>query len=618
MTLLAPWGLLLGVLLPLLVLLYLLKVRRRDVEVSSTYIWRHLVRDLAAHEPFQRLKLTALLVAQFLLLAALVLAFARPAIPVLAQESEFAVVVVDDSASMQATDVPPSRFEAARARVRDLIQRLPGGSSFTLIQAARRPEVLASDQQSSQEALRAVEQLHPSNTHGDVEEALRLGIALAGDRPHRHLYVVTDGAHGGFQLPDLHGAPLSYLRVGGSSDNRAVTAIAARPDPRGSGQVHLFVRVRNYADTPVSDTLVLAADGSPVEARPLQLPANDGVDVVFDTLPRDTKVVQARLDGKDALPADDSAAVVLGNRPPVKVLLVSQGNLFLERLLRIIPGVDLYRADPRRYFALDTDSYDIVVFDNYLPESLPRGNTLILNPPASTLFPFQGPDVRQPRLTYWDKDHPLLHFVDLRDVGIASAHDLAPPSWMKPLVQAGNVPLLLAGDDGTRRVVLFPFDLRHSNLPLSVAFPILMSNIVSYLEPPGTLDVRSLAPDQPQTLIPLPQADALLVQRPDGSSVKLTPQRGQPLQYDQTDEIGLYTVTQRQGDQVLASEQFAVNLTDETESDIRPGDVPPGVDTTAQAGGPLVTMQREIWLPITLLACALLLFEWWLFHRRSG
>src|SRR5206468_10593593 len=129
-----------------LILLYLLKVRRRETEVSSTYIWRQLVRDVAAHEPFQKLRLSPLLVVQFLLLAALVLAFARPALPVLAQESEFAVVVVDASASMQASDVAPSRFRAAMGQARELLQRLPEGSSFTLIEAGRRPRVLASDQ----------------------------------------------------------------------------------------------------------------------------------------------------------------------------------------------------------------------------------------------------------------------------------------------------------------------------------------------------------------------------------------------------------------------------------------------------------------------------------------
>ncbi len=617
MTLIAPFGLVLGVLLPVLVVLYLLKVRRRETDVSSTYIWRHLVRDMAAHEPFQKLRLSWLLVAQFLLLAALVLAFARPALPLVTQESVYAVVIVDASASMQARDVAPSRFEVALARAREVLEGLPEGSSATLIEAGIRPRAVVTDQSDPREALRAVDQLRASNASADVEEALRLGAALAGDRPRRHFYLVSDGATGVQETPDLRGAPLTFVAVGGGADNRAVTAISARADPLDSGRVHLFVRVRNYADVPIADTLTLVADGGPLEARPLQLPPGEGVDVVFDTLPRGAQVVQARLAGTDALAADDSASVVLGNRPPVKALLVSNGNLFLEKLLRIIPGVELYRAEPERYFALDTDKYDVVVFDNFFPETLPRGNVLALNPPNSALFPIQGEVVR-PRVTYWEKDHPLLRFVDLRDVGIARARNLAAPGWARPLVESSEVPLLLAGEDGARRVVVFPFDLRQSNLPLSVAFPILMSNVLGYLEPPGTFDVRSLAPNQAQTLVPMPQADLLLVQRPDGTSVELKPQQGQPLLFDATDQIGLYTVTQRQDGQDLLRERFAVNLVDELESNIRPGGAPAQSAESAAGASPLVTIQREIWLPLALLAAALLLGEGWLYHRRAS
>src|SRR5204863_9899298 len=108
-------------------------------------------------------------------------------------------------------DVPPNRFAAAMGQARDLLGHLPEGSSFTLIEAGRRPRVLATDQQNPGEALRAIDQLRPSNAGADVDEALRLGVALAGDRPHRHLYLVSDGAFKSAALPDLHDTPFSYL-----------------------------------------------------------------------------------------------------------------------------------------------------------------------------------------------------------------------------------------------------------------------------------------------------------------------------------------------------------------------------------------------------------------------
>src|SRR5438045_1459686 len=78
MNLLAPVGLALAVTLPIVVIFYLLKVRRHDEEISSTFLWNDLIRDLAAHEPLQRLKWSLLLVLQLIGLALFAVAVARP------------------------------------------------------------------------------------------------------------------------------------------------------------------------------------------------------------------------------------------------------------------------------------------------------------------------------------------------------------------------------------------------------------------------------------------------------------------------------------------------------------------------------------------------------------
>ncbi|HEX3243833.1 MAG TPA: BatA domain-containing protein, partial [Chloroflexota bacterium] len=78
MTLLAPLGLALGLLIPVLIFFYLLRARRHEFDVSSTLLWQHLLRDLAAHEPWQRLHVSVLLLAQLALIILLTLTLARP------------------------------------------------------------------------------------------------------------------------------------------------------------------------------------------------------------------------------------------------------------------------------------------------------------------------------------------------------------------------------------------------------------------------------------------------------------------------------------------------------------------------------------------------------------
>jgi uncharacterized protein (DUF58 family) len=114
MAFLAPLSLLLGLLAIPIILLYMLRLRRREVLVSSTLLWRKLLRDREANAPWQRLRRNLLLILQLLILAALVLALARPFIPVPSVAGGSVVVVLDASASMRATDVGESRFDAAR------------------------------------------------------------------------------------------------------------------------------------------------------------------------------------------------------------------------------------------------------------------------------------------------------------------------------------------------------------------------------------------------------------------------------------------------------------------------------------------------------------------------
>ena len=112
-----------GLTLPL-VLLYFLKVRRRERRVSSLLLWEAIVRDREASTFFQRLQRDPLLILQILALLALTLALARPVATVMGEGARKVVIVLDVSASMKAGDVSPSRFDVARADAVQLVRRL--------------------------------------------------------------------------------------------------------------------------------------------------------------------------------------------------------------------------------------------------------------------------------------------------------------------------------------------------------------------------------------------------------------------------------------------------------------------------------------------------------------
>src|SRR4030095_8252015 len=131
-----------------IILLYMLKLRRKQVQVSSTWLWVQLLRDQQANAPWQKLKRNLLLILQLLILAALVIALARPALRVPTVATGSASVPLDASASTNATGgtASQSRFEAARKSVTDLISGLSSASSMTLILVGDTPQTLISSE----------------------------------------------------------------------------------------------------------------------------------------------------------------------------------------------------------------------------------------------------------------------------------------------------------------------------------------------------------------------------------------------------------------------------------------------------------------------------------------
>src|SRR4051812_31667894 len=100
-----PWSALAaaGLAIPALLVLYFLKLRRREIPISSTLLWRKAIQDLQVNSPFQKLRRNLLLLLQILLLLLLALALSRPVANYTKAAGSMNVILIDRSASMSAT-----------------------------------------------------------------------------------------------------------------------------------------------------------------------------------------------------------------------------------------------------------------------------------------------------------------------------------------------------------------------------------------------------------------------------------------------------------------------------------------------------------------------------------
>jgi hypothetical protein len=193
---------------------YLLRPRRPMRRVSSTFLWLAALHDLEAQKPWRRVPPSLLLLLQIAALLAMIGAVARPFLSSTQSTGPYTVVLVDASASMQATDVAPSRFEEARTRARQLIDALEPGQSLALVSLDAQPRVVAPPTSDRGQLHKALASLQPTSQSANFAAALSIAGSLAEGHADAQAVVVADGSIDPSQVPAAFGLPLRYLGVG--------------------------------------------------------------------------------------------------------------------------------------------------------------------------------------------------------------------------------------------------------------------------------------------------------------------------------------------------------------------------------------------------------------------
>jgi hypothetical protein len=286
-----------AVMIPSLVILYFLKLRRRDAEISSTLLWRKAIEDLQANAPFQKLRNNILLILQLIALILGLLALAQPQWRAGAPAAGRHVIVIDRSGSMQATDGdaddPESkltRLEKAKAEAIALVENLrePGltdasGDEAMVVAFDTIADRICNFTSSKTELKRAIESIRPTDSPTKFVPAFETarafakpqeveGKGLVGDGARVHLF--SDG-----RLPDLAEITpssndlLTYYPIGRSTSvNLGIVGLRAERAFDDPSQVSVFVSVQNSDTLGRKVDVQLAIDGQIAAVREATIP----------------------------------------------------------------------------------------------------------------------------------------------------------------------------------------------------------------------------------------------------------------------------------------------------------------------------------------------------------
>jgi len=520
---LAPSGFFALLLTAPILVLYMLRLRRRDVTVPSLLLWDTVLGDRHANRPWQKLRRNWLLFLQLLILLAMVLALTRPAIPAPLAVHGQIIILLDASASMQAQVGDTTRFAVAVREVHALASALDAGDRVSLIAVGPMPRLLLQGGDASALRLALDSDLlgedMPFDAPADWQAAAALAVGLASGDTVTTL-IVTDAAIDA-ELPALPGT-VRFIGVGDAVANVGIVAFALR---RAGEDLTAFVRLHN-AGPDTTRTVALYADGVFVERRFVSLPAESDISLTVSGIPV-TAWAEARLEEPDALTVDNHAWVALSGAESAHVLLVTPGNRFLSQALSVLPDLTLTQSIELLPVAAVTETvpppYDLIVVDGPVTTTLPTTNLWLIVPGEETLCGSPGDMITPTRGIRGQWTHPLLSYVDWSEVHIARARDYVLPGDADVLLETATGPLLWILERPQQRVACMAFDLHDSDLPLRLGFPILTANLVGWLLPQTSMEPVLPLPAGYSwyPALPVGTTDAVLI-APDGARQRLS------------------------------------------------------------------------------------------------
>jgi len=701
MTFALPIALTLAALALPIIALYILKVRLRRVPVSTNLFWKQIYEEKPPRSIWQHFRNLMSLLLQLLMLLLLVLAIADPYFSWQLLQARRVVIVIDNSASMSSADVSPSRFEAARTAARNIVEGLRVRDEMAIIVAGSTPEVAIGMTGHAPSLRAAIDKIVISDNPTNLRDAIELGRKLVGQHTHGQIVVLTDGAADASQMVEPLAADVAgdeaksvsrdtkptlvdYRLFTTEANNVGITQLQGRRsliDPLG---YEILASVLNASTQPVACRLELTLDDIPIDVIPLnlkpdehwtrsfektsleggrikaqltQIAAGDAADSASNPIDSANKANGGEL---DMLATDNTAWAILPERQTQRVLIVSSGNLFLQKVFEANPLVEVtMRKDLPAAGDWPTDS--LIVLHGAVPATLPSGNVFVVDPTGSCDQWDLSDPIENPIVTDQDTTSLLMNHIRLDNVLVPEVKQLNFKSPIHALAKTLNGEVIYSDVKRPNgKCLVLSINLDRSDLAFRTAFPILVANALNWfagtsgeLQPAiasGSvttvrLDAAALNSHPPQLFSPSGKLFPIAVSAVEDSTphienadasdsnetktaiqIETAAADRQTVTIGPLNEVGVWTIvnnlTTDESQNKPTSEairadvpaEVAVNLASERETDLRP--LEQLTESTRSTAVTSSWFSRPLWFYLTCVAILLTCVEWFLYQRR--
>ena len=602
-------GLLAGVIgFAIVSLLYMLKLRRRPVSVSSTLLWSRAVRDMEGNVPFQRISPTGLFVIHLLIVLLLSLAIARPVFDDAIGDGQRVYLVVDTSASMNAQVDGRTGLDIAKEVGVEKVKELFNSGRrpiVSVIEAGHEPRALIVDSSERGRLIGVIRSITGTDQAGRLEDAIEMvesieeasrnesdqeeGAREGGTDLPAYVFVMSDGGSVRREMiPMRGGAGVSRSPFVDDAmlKNIGIVAISGTRDRSDPVFTRLFVRLVRSSEE-VKAGVVQVFDGETlITSRAVEFEAEDSINVSFELRLMRSALLRVEIAGDDALLADNQAWVSMPDPSPVRISVVAPGGIadpLLVDMLEVVGRTDVAE--------LDVDDpigdVDLVVYDRVRPSGWVDRASIGFG----SLYPDQDDSDQletlgsRRRMLSWDRADAVVRDSSLGSVSYQRSVRLPDEvDGVRVLARDRDGGVIVERVHGSHRHLRVAFGLQDSNWAVQVGFPIFLVNAIERLLP-GTSGVGEV----------YSTADRI---EADGDSEAVGP----------FDRVGGYEV---------GGQRVGVGLLNESESLLRVNDgIVIGIDGQGRDGGLGVLAERELWRWFTLFAVVLIVLEGFVYAAK--
>jgi Mg-chelatase subunit ChlD len=492
------WPLAFLILIPGIILFYILKQRAVDKKVSSTMLWREVYRNIEATTPFEKLKNNLLMYLQIAAMILLIVSLMAPVVRNAGKAAKNVVLVVDTSASMSFSNGDDTRLEAASYKACKFVDTLSETDVVTLISCDEAAEILYQGKDKSTLKNR-IKSLTQSDSAGTLDNAIDTVTALTADMTNVQIMCYTDTE---FSAEDMTGgnenASCKVVSLYSDGENCGVNFVNYSSEKLDESryQVETLAQVTNYGQGEQTLDVTLYLDTTPVDMKSVTIKAGESQVVYFEDFEvenGDTHTITAKISGNDSLSGDNSKSVNLRESGDKSILLVSSGNLFLEKALSLYDNATLYKADSTEVLSAGVEEYDLYVFDGTVPlgdlalsdcKLSENGALLFWNLDSGFSdddgFITKNGDIQNVYLTFEESE--ASSYLEDYSFGVSQGYTYLLPEEATSCIKDGDGQSV--GYFGTlkgRNAAVIGFDIHNTDLALKAEFPVFMTQITSVL-----------------------------------------------------------------------------------------------------------------------------------------